>query len=345
MEKIVLGDEDFIVEIWSRGAAINDIRIPDRHGVMGSVVLGYGTEEARLAGKGYLGEIVGPFANRIAAGGFEIDGKHYTPELNNNGTSTLHGGPHGFSYQDWEVVEADNNHVRLQLDWSDPTGGFPGPIHVEVVYFIQPHHEMKLLGHIVTANSPQPSVLSIVSHPYFNLSSTGAPVNDHLLMVRATAYLPVDEALIPLPTAPTSVEGTAFDFSQPRHLGDALGGGDSQVELHQGIDHGFVIDRSDTFGDHGGIIAALSHRESGRKMVIASDYPVLQVYTGQGLNDDGVIHPPGAGGPFSGVALETEEYPNAPRRPDFPSTICRPGEVFTRSTCWSFLVDSDHEKG
>ncbi|MCL1923528.1 MAG: galactose mutarotase [Propionibacteriaceae bacterium] len=345
MEKITLGDKSFSVEIWSRGAAINDIRMPDRHGSVGSVVLGYDTEQARLAGAGYLGEIVGPYANRIGEGGFVIDGKQYTPELNNNGTSTLHGGPHGMSYQDWEVVEATKYRVRLQLDWSDPTGGFPGPVHVEVVYFAQSLMGTMMLTHKVRATSAVPSVLSIVSHPYFNLSGTGSPIHDHILSVTASTYIPVDEALIPLPGEPVSVEGTPFDFRQARPLGDALGSKDPQVELCQGIDHGFVIDSSPKLGGHGSIVGTLVHKESGRVILMMSDYPALQVYTGQGLNDDGVTHPPGAGGAFTGIALETQEYPNAPQRTDYPSKVLRPGEVFSRTTSWSFLVNSTKEKG
>jgi len=327
MKKFTLGQDGFTVEIWSRGACVNDVLMPDRDGNLASVVLGYSREEDRIAGRAYLGEMCGPFANRIAAGGYVIGDTTYTPDLNDNGTATLHGGTHGWSTQDWAVDDADSTSVHLHLDWEDP--GFPGPIHGEVTYRLDGWN----LTHTVRATASQPTIVSVVSHPYFNLSGAAHPIDDHKLMVAAGSYLPVDAAQIPLLDSPRPVDGTPFDFRRPRLLGDALATPDPQILASSGIDHALILD-----GDHMRFAALLTHPITGRSLEIHTDYPALQVYTGQGLNDSHVAHPTGAGIPRGGIALETEEYPNAPRRPDFPSVLIYPGQAYTRTTTWQFAV-------
>jgi len=327
MQKLTLGQDRFTVEIWSRGACVNDVRMPDRDGNIASVVLGYAREEDRLAGHAYLGEICGPVANRIAAGGYVIGDTTYTPDLNDNGTATLHGGAHGWSTKQWVVDHADPTSVRLHLDWEGP--GFPSPIHVEVDYELDGWN----LTHTVRASAAQPTLLNIVSHPYFNLSGTGNLITDHELLVPASAYLPVDQALIPTPDAPKSVKATPFDFRQPHLIADALASADPQILASGGIDHALILDQ-----DIPRLAARLRHPGSGRCLEIYTDYPALQVYTGQTLNDPTVAHPDGAGVPGSGIALETEEYPNAPRRPDFPSILVTPPRTYTRTTTWQFTV-------
>ncbi|MDR0489027.1 MAG: galactose mutarotase [Propionibacteriaceae bacterium] len=329
MEKVILGRDDFTVEIWSRGACVNDICMPDRHGRISSVVLGYATEEDRIASSGYFGEIVGPFGNRIAAGGYEIDGRRYTPDLNNNGVATLHGGSHGFSYQDWEVAQVDDQSLTLSLSWSDPNEGFPGPIHVKVAYVL----EGWSLTHKVIATTEVPTVISIVSHPYFNLSGGSETIDGHLLQVGASQYLPVNKNLIPLPEAPVAVDGTPFDFRGSRLLGEAFAEPDPQVIATGGIDHALILNGSGMRQ-----VALLRHQESGRELIFHTDYPALQIYTGHMMTNPRISHPEGAGGKGTGIALETEEYPDAPRRPDFPSTILRPGEEYCRTTTWEFRV-------
>ena len=328
MKKITLGHGQFSVDIWSRGACVNDVRMPDREGNIASVVLGYDREEDRLAGRAYLGEICGPFANRIAPGGYVIDGKRFTPDLNDNGTATLHGGSRGWSTQDWEIEESDSDTARLSLDWEDP--GFASPIHAEVEYRLDGWS----LTHTVRATSDQATVLSVVSHPYFNLSGTSNPIDDHELCVAASAYLPTDEAAIPLPDAPWPVQGTPFDFRQPQVVGESLRGQDPQIIAHAGIDHALILD-----GEGMRLAASLRHPGTGRRLEISTDCPALQVYTAQNLDDRSVTHPTGAGVPRSGIALETEEYPDAPRRPDFPSVLVRPGQTYARTTTWHFSVE------
>lgn len=334
MERMTLGGGDFQVEIWSLGACVNDLRMPDRGGDTASVVLGYGNEDDRRRGVAYIGEICGPYANRIAAGGYVIDGQVHTPDLNDNGTATLHGGADGWNRQDWSVVHADQQVVRLRLDWHGPADGFPGPVHADIEYRV----EGWSLTHTVKATTDSPTVLSIVSHPYFDLSGGLGQVGDHRLQVAASSYLPVDEASIPLPDAPSTVEGTPFDFRQTRSVADALASQHPQMLIHGGLDHALVLDHGGEPGCLREPSARLSHPASGRWMDIRTDYPALQVYSGQFLGDPALAHPSGAGRSGSGIALETEEFPDAPRRPDFPSVVIRPGQTYSRTTTWEFGI-------
>ncbi|MDR2931355.1 MAG: galactose mutarotase [Propionibacteriaceae bacterium] len=329
MEKVILGRGDFTVEVWNRGACVNDVRMPDRDGRVESVLLGYATDADRVAGEGYLGEIVGPFANRIAGGGYVVDGRQFTPDLNDSGTSTLHGGSHGWSSDLWQMTQANDLSVAFHLDWTDPTGGFAGPIHVDVAYQLAGRE----LTHTVTATCDEPTVISVVSHPYFNLSGKAQPIRDHELMVAASRYLPIDDASIPTAEAPATVAGTPFDFRAATELSAALDQSDPQLSAHGGIDHALILDEPQDQPS-----ATLSHRDSGRRLEIFTDYPALQVYTGQFLNDPRLDHPRGAGRAMNGIALETEEYPDAPRRPDFPSCVLRPGETYVRHTTWRFSI-------
>jgi aldose 1-epimerase len=329
-EKITLSNDQIEAEIWSLGAAVNDLKAPDRDGVLASVILGYADEAARRAGSGYLGEIVGPVANRIAEGGYEVDGTTYTPVLNEP-HATLHGGPHGFSEQVWEVTDVSPTEVTLRLEWSDPDGGFPGPIRAEVTYVL----EGSSLLHIVQAACPQAAPLNVVSHPYFNLSGSLSPVGDHTLQVFAERYLPIDDDSIPLPEAPSPVADTAFDLRQPQPLAQVMAADDPQIRLVGGVDHAFVLDAAQPAVDGGLPVAAvLAHEGSGRRLTIETDEPALQVYTGHMLADSAIAHP--TGGPGTGVALEAEGYPDAPRRADFPSVLVRPGQTYQRRTRWVF---------
>lgn len=319
MDTFALADGDFSVEIVSRGAAVNDIRMPDRDGVVGPVLLGYADEAVRLAAQACAGEICGPYANRIGAGGFVIDGVTHNPEPNESDTAVLHGGPNAWNRQNWDLTSENDNMVALHLDWNGALSGWPGQYHADVRYRLD-HWS---LTHTVRAWADVPVVLNVVSHPYFNLSGTGAPIDDHVLQVWAGHYLPVDGAALPVGGPPRYVGNSPFDFRLPRRIGDALSDPDPQLAARSGIDHAFVLE-----GRGMKPAARVRHPESGRQLLITTDYPALQVYTGQFLE----------GGMRPGLALETEEFPDAPRRPDFPPVVIRPGQTYTRTTTWTFSL-------
>jgi aldose 1-epimerase len=310
MQKVRIGTGAVTAEIWTLGAALNAVWAPDRDGTIAQVVLGHTDEAERLASTAYLGEIVGPYGNRIRDARFAIDGVSYQLERNFLGKHSLHSGSAGFHRQEWAVAEADADHVRLTLTWSDTTGEHPGPIHAAVTY----RAEGNALSYDIEVSTDSPTVVNVISHPYLNLAGQGT-VADEVLTVAADTYLPVDDELIPTADAPAPVEGR-FDLRNGQTVGQIIGAG--------GVDHCFVL---------GGTglrqVATLVDPASGRRLDIATDEPGLQVFDGRGLDEIG--YPA-----YGGLAMETQNFPDAPNRPDFPSTLLRPGEVRTSRTVWRF---------
>ena len=310
MQKLRIGTGAVTAEIWTLGAALNAVWAPDRDGTPVQVVLGHADEAERRASKAYLGEIVGPYGNRIRDGRFGIHGATYQLERNFLRKHSLHSGSAGFHRQEWTVAEADADHVRLTLTWSDTTGQHPGPVHAAVTYGA----EGDTLSYDIEVTSDATTVVNVIGHPYLNLAVHGT-VTDHVLTIAADTYLPVDDELIPTADAPAPVEGR-FDLRHGRTVGDVVAAG--------GVDHCFVLD-----GTGLRPVASLVDPASGRRLDIATDEPGLQVYDGRGLDEIG--YPA-----YGGLAIETQNFPDAPNRPDFPSTLLRPGQLRTSRTVWTF---------
>jgi aldose 1-epimerase len=310
MQKLRIGTGAVTAEVWTLGAALNAVWAPDREGHLAQVVLGHTDEAERLAAKAYLGEIVGPFGNRIRDARFGIDGVSYQLERNFLGRHSLHSGSAGFHRQEWTVAEADADQVRLTLTWSDTTGEHPGPVHAAVTY----RAVGDTLAYDIEVSADVTTVVNVIGHPYLNLAGAGT-IADHILTIAADTYIPVDGDLIPTADAPAPVEGR-FDLRHGQTLSDVIAAG--------GLDHCFVLD-----GTGVRPVASLVDPASGRRLDVATDEPGFQVYDGRGLDEIG--YPA-----YGALALETQHFPDAPNRPDFPSTLLRPGELRTSRTVWTF---------
>lgn len=70
-------------------------------------------------------------------------------------------------------------------------------------------------------------------------------------------------------------------------------------------------------------VAWLTSRRSGLSLRVETSAPGLQLHTAR------------AGG-AAGLAIEAQEWPDAPNRPDFPSAILRPGRVWRQRTLYVF---------
>lgn len=310
MQSLRIGTGAVSAEIWTLGAAVNALWVPDRDGEVTSVILGHADEGERLAGNAFLGEIVGPFGNRLRDARFEIDGVTYQTERSFLGKHSLHSGSDGFHRQEWTVAEADAEHVRLTLTWTDSTGDHPGPIHAAVTY----RAEDAAFSYVIEVTTEAPTVVNVVGHPYVNLAGAGT-VLDQVLTIAADTYLPVDAEMIPTADAPAPVEGR-FDLRAGKTLGEIVGAG--------GVDHNFVLD-----GEGMRHVASVVDTHSGRRLDIETDEPGLQVYDGRGLEEVGYPK-------YGGMAIETQNFPDAPNRPDFPSALLRPGQTRTSTTVWRF---------
>ncbi len=344
VERWELVHGDVVVGVLTYGGVLQQVRVPDRDGAPADVVLGFDDLDGYLADDAFLGASVGRFGNRIAGGRFTLEGtEHVLPQ--NHGTSTLHGGPGGFHAQVWDATEVDGG-VRLSLTSPDGDQGFPGTLEVAVTVTLGPHG----LRWAYRATTDAPTVVSLTNHAYWNLGGTGAgTVEDHALRVVSSRYVPVDEALLPLPDL-ADVAGTPFDFRAPTRVGERLRGSDPQLLRAQGYDHCLLLDawrgslaatRDAAAGEPGGLpLAAQVHDPaSGRTLELRTDQPGVQLYSGNFLDAtvvgrDGVVLRQG-----DGMCLETEHLPDSPNRPDFPSTVLRPGEEYLTSTLVSFGVE------
>ncbi|EHR72178.1 galactose mutarotase-like enzyme [Burkholderiales bacterium JOSHI_001] len=317
------------------GGIVTELHCPDRHGRSANVVLGFDQLRDYVLRNPNFGTLVGRYANRIAGGRFSLDGENHQLALN-DGANTLHGGPCGFGTRWWAIkplpTDSDGRvAIELQLSSEDGDEGYPGRLDLSVRYTLTPAQEWRI---DYRATSSRATVLNLTHHGYYNLAGAGSALGQ-VLTLDASRFLPVDDGLIPTEVA--EVGGTPFDFRQPTRIDQRIRQGDAQLLLARGYDHCFLIDRAERQDlVHA---ARLSDPVSGRVMDIATTEPAIQFYSGNFL--DGRLR--GAQGQAyrqgDGVCLETQHCPDSPNRPDFPSTVLRPGETFQSTTVHRFSTD------
>ncbi|MEU8800412.1 aldose epimerase family protein [Spirillospora sp. NPDC048819] len=307
VERHVLDNGRLRVAVLTYGATVQRLEVADG----ANVVLGLDTLEDYLHRSRYFGAVVGRYGNRIARGRFTLDGTEYRLPVN-DGAHSLHGGVRGFDKRVWRVESADPAELLLSLVSPDGDEGYPGELTVRVRYLL----DGDTLRVEYRATTDAPTVVNLTNHSYFNLAGAG-DVRGHVVMMEADRYLPVDEGKIPTgELAP--VAGTPFDFTVPARVDARLGGR---------YDHCYA------FTAPGRGRATVTDPGSGRSMEVTTTEPGVQFYTGHML--DGAATPYG---PFAGLCLETQRFPDAPNRPAFPSAVLRPGETHVSVTGYRFSV-------
>ncbi|WP_010146751.1 aldose epimerase family protein [Serinicoccus profundi] len=318
---LTLENDVLRLELVSTGAAVARLEV---HGA--NVALGHPGATAYREVGGYLGAVIGRVGNRIDQGRFTLDGTtHQIPA--NNGPNALHGGPDGFDARDWTLADAGPEHATWTLVSPDGDQGFPGEVEVSLTYTLSGGRVT--LDYAATTTAPTP--LNLTHHGYVNLDGEDAgEVTGHVLSVDADAFLPTRPDQIPTGEI-RPVEGTAFDLREPVELSTLLPPPqDEQAQIAGGIDHHFVV-RGEGLRRHARLVGA-----SGLALEVWSDRPGVQVYTGAQF-DGGIVGTSGRPyGPYAGVALETQGYPDAVNHAHFPSVILRPGERFASTTQWRF---------
>ena len=324
VERYVLEDGDVQAAVLTYGAVLQSVRAPDAAGRPAEVTLGFDDLDGYLGDTGYLGAVVGRFANRIAKGRFVLDGvEHVLPS--NHGAACLHGGPEGFSAQLWSAREVPGG-VELFRTSPDGEMGFPGTVEVAVTYLLDDDG----LEVRYAATTDRPTVVNLTNHAYWNLAGRGT-VEDHVLRLAASSFVAVDAGLIPTEVSP--VDGTPMDFRSPRRIGDRLRAPDAQVRHAQGYDHAWVLDEADADAPDGLRTAVELHDpRSGRVLEVLTDQPSVQFYSGNFLDGTAAGRGGAALRQSDGLCLETQHLPDSPNRPDFPSTVLRPGEQYATRT-------------
>ncbi|GHV01059.1 aldose 1-epimerase [Bacteroidia bacterium] len=322
------------MQVTNYGARVVSLWTPDKQGRYEDVVLGHQNLDryVNYTGERFLGAVVGPYANRIAAGRFTLDGVEYSLPTNNNG-QTLHGGINGLDRVVWEVKSVTGNKLVLTYTSGDGEEGFPGNRAIEMTYELTPGNEFVIT---YRATTDAPTVLNLSHHSFFNLKGEGnGTILDNVLTINASRTTPVDSVLIPTgELAP--VEGTPFDFRTPHTIGERIDLSDEQLRMGAGYDHNWVIDRA---GDGVEVVATLWEPASGRFMEVLSDQPGLQFYSGNFFNESSGEGKYGRQLRYrESLALETQKFPDSPNYPDFPSTVLLPGEVYTQTCIYRFSV-------
>ncbi|AOE78919.1 galactose mutarotase [Pseudomonas lurida] len=321
------------------GGVLQSLAVPDKHGKVEDVVLGFDDVQGYQSGTAFFGATIGRFGNRLAGGAFELDGKRYQVPLN-DGPNSLHGGAQGFDKHVWKaesIKDKDSVGVKLSYLSKDGEMGFPGNLKTEVTYRLNDRNEL----HIdYTATTDKPTVLNLTNHSYFNLAGAGnGDILKQVATLHASHYTPVNATLIPTgELAP--VKGTPMDFLKPTPIGQHIKEDHPQLKFAEPKQGGFDFNWAlDTKGDVKQLAAEVHDPASGRRLQLFTTEPGVQFYTSNFL--DGSVK--GKAGKtyqhWSGFTLETQHFPDAPNQPKFASTRLNPGQTYTQNTVFKFTAD------
>ena len=320
--------------ITNYGGRVVTLKVPDKTGALGDIVLGFDTLDGYVAENPYFGALIGRYGNRIGNAQFTLDGKEYHL-AENDGKNSLHGGKKGFDKVVWTAVDlttADTPTLELRYTSKDGEEGYPGTLSCIVTYALTPQNELKIDYKATTTMS---TVLNLTNHSYWNLAGAGSgDILSHELTIAAAKFTPVDQTLIPTGEI-RSLDNSPLDFRKATAIGARIDKDDQQLKYGKGYDHNYVLDSAD-----GSLTRCALVREasSGRTMEVLTTQPGLQFYTGNFL--DGSLKGKGgkAYGRRSALCLETQHFPDSPNKPNFPSTVLKPGEDYKQTTVYRFTV-------
>src|SRR5215471_7107226 len=289
--------------IMTYGGIVVSLKVPDRNGHMGDVVLGYDNLDSYVKNSPFFGALIGRYGNRIAKGKFTLDGVTYTLATNNY-PNALHGGNKGFDKVVWTAGNANVSPAgpRLELSYLSKDGeeGYPGNLRVTATYTLTDDNSLRL---DFIATTDKDTVCNLTHHSYFNLAGKGE-ILGHIVYINAKRFTPVDSTLIPTGEL-KPVEGTPFDFRTPTTIGARIDQDDEQLKFGKGYDHNWVINKP--MGQFG-LMARVNEPTTGRVLEVLSTEPGLQFYSGNFL--DGTIT--GKGGQVyqfrSGFCMEPQHY-------------------------------------
>jgi aldose 1-epimerase len=321
------------VQVTNFGARVISIWTPDKNGKYEDISIGYENIDRYIHNKGerFLGCVVGRYANRIAKGQFLLDSVTYQLPLNNNG-NTLHGGLTGLDLVVWEVDEASDKEIKFTYTSKDGDDGFPGNLKINMTYSLTPDNEFRITYKATTDKS---TAVNLSNHSFFNLKGEGnGTVTDHVLTINASYTTPVDSLLIPTGEI-VPVDGSPLDFRKATVIGDRIDNDNQQLKNGLGYDHNWILDNKT---GEVALSATLYEPVSGRVLEVYTDQPAIQFYSGNFFNGE-------VNGKFGkpiryreALALETQKFPDSPNHPNFPSTILRPGETYTHTCIYKFLI-------
>jgi len=314
-----------IAELSDHGATLVKLFVPDDHGVLADVVLGFDSPDEYTQSGTFFGATVGRCANRIGGARFTMNGKEYKVDANDNEVNSLHGGFDPYKNRMWKVLEHTENMIRFYLLSPDGDQGMPGNAEICVTYSLESEGVLRIAYDAVCDKD---TVFNLTNHSYFNMAGHDHPEKamDQVLSMPARYFTPDDALSIPTGEL-RSVDGTPMDFRTPKAIGRDLGEKYDALELQGGYDHNWEVFCNPC--------AIVSDPESGRMMSVYTDLPGIQFYCGNFL--EGETGKNGVSYCYrGGIALETQFYPNSVNNPQWAQPFVKAGEHYHTVTEYHF---------
>lgn len=319
--------------VTNYGGRLVSLLVPDKDNNLTDVSVCFDSVlQYQTSTEPYFGATIGRYGNRIAKGKFSLDGKDYSL-FTNNGPNTLHGGKKGFQYVVWDAKQIGDSILELSYLSKDMEEGFPGNLQVKVIYQITDANELKLTYEALTDKK---TVVNLTNHAFFNLNGTGSgTINNHVLMINADHYTPVDATLIPTGKI-IPVANTPFDFRTAVAIGKNVDVDDEQLKNGNGYDHNFVLNKNTTAGlNHAATVVA---DKTNIMMEVFTTEPGLQFYGGNFMQSKNSMKGGGKDDFRTAFCLETQHFPDSPNQPSFPSTVLEPGKTYSSTSVYKFSV-------
>ena len=295
------------VAILNYGCVVRDWRVNLRDRVI-PVVLGFDEFENYPKHSPSFGIIAGRVANRTAFGRFSLHGKAYQLP-NNDGVNHLHGGVLGLGRRVWKM-EMDANSVQLTYHSPANEEGYPANVDFAVTFSL----DGTALSCEMTAVPDAPTPINLAQHSYYNLNGAGN-VREHLVQISASKYTLTNATQIPTGEI-IPVNGTRYDFRSATNsmVNDPTG---------LGVDMNLVLDKN-----HSKTVPNAVVQANDLTMKLWTDEPGLQIFNAPNMH----VPVPGIDGqtygPFSGLCLEAQHFPDSLNQPDWPSIIHTPDHPY-----------------
>ncbi|MBI9066245.1 MAG: galactose mutarotase [Salinivirgaceae bacterium] len=321
-----------LIEFISYGAKLTAVKIPEGDKSI-DILLGYDTPEQAINGDVYMGAICGRYANRISGGGFNLEGEFI--KLNqNDGANHLHGGHKGFNVKDWKVEKTElqgySSAYKLSVLSNDGDENYPGNLNATIIYALNDANEFLI---DITATTDKTTVVNLTSHPYFNLKGAGnGDVLNHILEISAKQFTPLSTDMVPSGEM-RSVKNTAMDFTKPVVIKDRIDSDYEQIQLVGGLDHNWIVNKQQ--GELA-LAAKVTEPKSGRSVEVYTTQPGIQVYTAMHFNGSDIGKGQVPFKKYCGIALEAQNFPDAPNHSNFPSSILKPQEKYQEKIQYKF---------
>ncbi|MBN2520600.1 MAG: galactose mutarotase [Bacteroidales bacterium] len=319
-------DSGLYAKAINYGATVTELKVPDKEGKIDDIVLGFDKLKKYMGNHPFFGAAIGRYGNRIGGAKFTINGQEYklTPNEKNN---TLHGGK-GFHRAVWDAEEVKNDSgagIKFSYLSKHLEDGFPGNLKVEVTYLFTNQNEFKIN---YQAETDQPTHVNLTQHSYFNLNACKDYIFDHEIMIDADQVTELNNEQIPTGKM-LDIKGTPFDLTELKPLGTQI-----KKLSDKGFDHNYVLNKKDV---EMALVAKVIERKTGRMIEVFTNEPGIQLYTGNYIGKikgkNRIKYKD-----FYGLCLETQHFPDSPNKPEFPSTLLKPGEKYESQTIYKFSI-------